>query len=173
MENFPQISNIRTVQSKNFQIYYVKNEDLWKIYNPHFHRYVLYNLKNMDCNIYKTSMSDRWQSMNHSANKQLKQSRPVCKKGTKTYCFWSLCGSFFFSFSCSQVVMKKSSNDNFFGSKRDIGWKNHHLSEIWQCFHSNNDVFPLKSKRTRVRKRGQEEKGTTNSAPKFLIHQRV
>ena len=35
-------------------------------------------------------------------------------------------------------------------------WKSHHLSEIWQCFHSNNEVSPLKcwqleSKRTRAR----------------------
>ena len=66
-------------------------------------------------------MSDRWQSMNPSANKQLKQTRPVRKKGTKEYCLWSLCGSFFLSFSRSQVVMKKSSNDNFFCSKRGIG----------------------------------------------------
>ena len=53
------------------------------------------------------------------------------------------CGSFFLLlfFSCSQVVMKKSSNDAFFHSKRGVGWEDYHLSEIWQCFHSNNDVF--------------------------------
>ena len=42
-----------------------------------------------------------------------------------------ICGSFFLSlsFSCSQVVIKKSSNDNFFGSKKGFEWKRHHLSE--------------------------------------------
>ena len=40
----------------------------------------------------------------------------------------------------------KLSNDTFFRSTRGIiGWEDHHLSEIWQCFHSNNDVFTLKS----------------------------
>ena len=44
-----------------------------------------------------------------------------------------ICGSLFLSlsFSRSQVVMKKSSNDTFFRVKREIGWKNHNLSEIW------------------------------------------
>ena len=40
-------------------------------------------------------------------------------------------GSFFLSllFSRSQVIIKKSSNDNFFGSKKVFEWKHHHLSE--------------------------------------------
>ena len=58
--------------------------------------------------------------------------------------------------------MKKLSNDTFFCSKRDIGWKDHHLSENWWCFHSNNDVFTLKSwrlesKRTRVREKWNQK----------------
>ena len=50
-----------------------------------------------------------------------------------------------------KLSWKKSSNDTFFCSKRGIGWKDHHLSEMWQCFHSNNDVLKswrLQSERT-------------------------
>ena len=57
-----------------------------------------------------------------------------------------ICGSFFLSlsFSRSQVVIKKLSNDTFFRSKWEIGWKDRHLSE--KCFfHSNNDAFTFKS----------------------------
>ena len=46
-----------------------------------------------------------------------------------------ICGLFFHSFSRSQVAMKKSSNGSFFHSKRGIGLKGHHLSEMLQCFH--------------------------------------
>ena len=56
-----------------------------------------------------------------------------------------ICSSFFLSpsFSCYQVVLKKSSNDTFFYPKIGIGWKDYHLNEI--CFHPDNDVFTLKS----------------------------
>ena len=74
-------------------------------------------------------------------------------------------GSFCLSllFSRSQVVMKKSWNDTFFRSKRGIRWKDHYLSEIWQYFYSNKDVFSGNNWRldgTRVR-----NKWTTNSVP--------
>ena len=46
--------------------------------------------------------------------------------------------------------MKKSSNDTFFCSKRGIGWKDHHLSEIRQCLylqpHYANGIFSWATK---------------------------
>ena len=55
---------------------------------------------------------------------------------------------FFHSFSRSQVAMKKSSNGSFFHSKRGIGLKGHHLSEMLQCFHK---LITWEQKKTRAR----------------------
>jgi hypothetical protein len=66
--------------------------------------------------------------------------------------------------SRSQVVMKKSSNDTLFRSKRGIGWK-YHLSEIWQCFHSNNDVFTFEKKLTTWE---QENESKRKKEPQIL-----
>ena len=44
-------------------------------------------------------------------------------------------------FSSHSRSLALKSNETFFCSKRVIGWKDHHLSEIWQCFHSNNNLF--------------------------------
>ena len=42
----------------------------------------------------------------------------------------SVCVEFLFIFSSrSQVVIKRSSNDNFFLSKKELEWRNHHLSK--------------------------------------------
>ena len=44
------------------------------------------------------------------------------------------------------------------------------VTYIWQCFHSNKDVFTLKSWRLESeRTRAQEEKRPTNSVPKCLL----
>ena len=42
-------------------------------------------------------------------------------------------------FSSHSRSLALKSNETFFCSKRVIGWKDHHLSEM--CFESNNDVF--------------------------------
>ena len=61
----------------------------------------------------------------------------------------------------SQIVKKRSIND-----KEVLGKKKYHLSEIWQFFHSTDDVFTSKiMDGLRARKQEQEEKGTTISAP--------
>ena len=77
-------------------------------------------------------------------------------------------------FSSRSLALKSSWKSHqmipFFRSKRGIGWKDHHLSEIWQCFHSNNDVDDLRA-------REREEKGTTNSRlsddEKWTINKKV
>ena len=51
----------------------------------------------------------------------------MCALGTLAQNLW-------FLFPLALVVMKKSSKDTFFAQKEV-------LSEIWQCFLSNNDVF--------------------------------
>jgi hypothetical protein len=49
---------------------------------------------------------------------------------------------------------------------RGIEWKDHHLREIWQCFHSFDNIFNLKKlDDLRVREWEWEEKVTTNSTP--------
>ena len=73
----------------------------------------------------------------------------------------TLARNLWFLFPLALVLLLSSHHEkvikwHFFCSKRGIGWKDHHLSEIWQCFLSNNDVFTLKSwqlesERTRVR----------------------
>ena len=80
-----------------------------------------------------------------------------------------ICGSFFLSlsFSRSQVIMKKSSNDTFFCSKRGIecNGNDHHLREIWQCCHLDQ-IMMFSHKKVdvlRAREQEQEKKGTTNS----------
>ena len=65
--------------------------------------------------------------------------------------------SFFLSFSRSQVVMKKSSYDTIFLSKRGFNWKDDHLCDKW-CFH-------LKKLTTWER----EKKRTRNAAPKSAL----
>ena len=80
-----------------------------------------------------------------------------------------ICGSFFLwlSFSGSQVVIKKSSNDTFFLSQWRLRTKWRHFSEnfislkknvIWWSF--DDDL--------RAWEHEPEEKGTTNSAPQML-----
>ena len=70
-----------------------------------------------------------------------------------------ICGSFFLSLSCRH---KKVIKWQLFCSKRYIGWEDHHLSRMWQWFHTNSDVFTLKtwrleSKRTTARGKRSHE----------------
>ena len=78
-------------------------------------------------------------------------------------------GSFFLSlsFSHTQVVIKKSSNDNFFCSKKECEWNHHHLSENFTILNKTSClIWWLFNDDLRAREREREEKGTTNSAPK-------
>ena len=68
------------------------------------------------------------------------------------------------------LSLKSSSNDAFFRSKRGIGWKDHHLDKIWQCFHSNIDVLTFKNIKKKMKTRDRENKNKRQKEPQILRH---
>ena len=70
-----------------------------------------------------------------------------------------------FQLSLALVLWLSSCHENvnqrhpIFVQKKSISWKDHHLREIGQCLHPNNDVFTLKSWQL------ERKKGITNSTP--------
>ena len=82
-----------------------------------------------------------------------------------------ICGYFFLSllFFTLKSSWKSHQMTFFFVKKEILGEKNHHLGEIWKCFHSNNDVFTLKSWRLESKRTRAKGKETTQYCSQYNI----